>query len=458
MDNLQKLIKTVEKNIENIVKLYPDFPVVLAYSGGKDSTVLLDLTLKTFKKHGLKNSVYIICVRLKTENPFFENYLNKAVNNIKNYLKENRLDNFKFIEIFPKPEQKFFPLLLGKGYPVPHNNMRWCTLKMKIDVAKKVEREILKKHQAVCGIKLTGIRKEESIKRKNRMENRILDGFIDVMPIKDFTLNDIWTYIKKHLSFNKKILLELYDNEKLDINKNKRRGCWFCPLIEKDSVNLTYFPALEEYRLTLKKYAFKEGIRYSFKTKAKFNKTARLNSLKLETRKELFGKLIEALKNMDKKYIDFFLSEEEVIAIQKEHLKEGDFSLFPFKEYVALVKNKKIESLIKETDSIKVLFPKIKTIAEKGKWIGIDAKDMIEGVVKKEMLSRQDGPNEKEECKYFIKDGIVIKEKDDVLKEAELRLEKAKTRIRKDGFEIFFIERFIAIYKNYLYYNKKFCE
>ena len=71
MDNLQKLIKTVEKNIENIVKLYPDFPVVLAYSGGKDSTVLLDLTLKTFKKHGLKNSVYIICVRLKTENPFF---------------------------------------------------------------------------------------------------------------------------------------------------------------------------------------------------------------------------------------------------------------------------------------------------------------------------------------------------------------------------------------------------
>jgi DNA sulfur modification protein DndC len=55
-------------------------------------------------------------------------------------------------------EHRFWFLVLGKGYPPPHNHFRWCTERLKIWPSSR----IMKKFITESSVVLTGVRWGES--------------------------------------------------------------------------------------------------------------------------------------------------------------------------------------------------------------------------------------------------------------------------------------------------------
>ncbi|MDP1665548.1 MAG: hypothetical protein Q8L79_10535 [Methylobacter sp.] len=84
-------------------------PWVVAYSGGKDSTLFLQL-----EQHARTSS------------------LDLTVHPVK-----------------PEIEDSFWSLIIGKGYPPLNRWFRWCTTKLKIKPVRKVIDEITSKHGSV---------------------------------------------------------------------------------------------------------------------------------------------------------------------------------------------------------------------------------------------------------------------------------------------------------------------
>ena len=360
MKRIQELKNMFKQNMDYYKK---DSFWLVMYSGGKDSTVMVDLVLKTVKKENLDIPVYIMITRVKSEYPMYEKYLDRALLNIKKYIKEQELENVKIIENNIDYSKRFLFTILGKGYPVPRNNMRWCTLQMKIKTAEKIEREIKKRHQGLKPVKIIGTRKEEGITRAKRIEknnNQIINGFYSVMPIQDFTLQDVWNYAKNELSINKKELFELYGNITMDENNSIRQGCWFCPLVKEDEFLEKKYPKLEYFRKVLKEHMIKEGIRYS--VDRRFNKENISGFLKTSVRKNLFNILINSLKEY-KSEIEFFLPLNEMFLIQKYmFLDGGDFLFTLTDKYLDITNNIVLKSEIEritETKNIYEIFKKI---------------------------------------------------------------------------------------------------
>ena len=83
----------------------------------------------------------------------------------------------------------------------------------------------------------------------------------------------------------------------------------------------------------------------------------------------------------------------------------------------------------------------------------MDVKDMLEGVAKRKVLIQENEESEDIEYKHLIKKDILV-EDDDILIKADSELKKAKES--KNETKTAFLEWFIKIYKNYLYYDTKF--
>lgn len=168
-------------------------PVEIAFSGGKDSSVLLDLA----KRAGIK---YRAIYKNTTIDP----------KGTKQFVKENN------VEII-NPKISFFKLIEKKGFP--SFTRRFCC-------------KYLKEYK-VLNVCCTGVRKDESIKRKKRYtsfeECRVYSKKERVRmyyPILYFTSKDILNYINKY-SIK---CAPIYYDEKGNFHVERRLGCCGCPL------------------------------------------------------------------------------------------------------------------------------------------------------------------------------------------------------------------------------------
>lgn len=123
-----------QEAIEFIRAHEPPEGYFLGFSGGKDSTVLYDLT----KKSGVKFQAYYSATGIDAPE-------------VVKFIREKYPD-----VIHCKPKESFFALIPKKGYPTKWT--RWCCDKIK----KENTKHILLKHR------LMGIRAEESSRRANR--------------------------------------------------------------------------------------------------------------------------------------------------------------------------------------------------------------------------------------------------------------------------------------------------
>lgn len=249
--------------IKNLIKgIYVTYQesFVIGFSGGKDSTVLLDLVIESLhelyceNKDNISKKTYIISSNTLLENPYVTTSLTKSLKTIKErfvYL------NIEVIEVTPKPTETFWVSIIGKGYPLPLNRFRWCTRQLKIEPMNIAMTKINKSESGI--ITVLGIRKDESITRQERMnKNEISEAFyknIDFSkgylfaPLHNLSIDELWRFAlsRKHTCWGLDygILYEMYwetskecpmslENSYLDNEKsqcgNSRWGCWMCPL------------------------------------------------------------------------------------------------------------------------------------------------------------------------------------------------------------------------------------
>lgn len=235
-------------------------PWIVGFSGGKDSTMLLQLVwtaVQAIPAQLRHRSIYVVCNNTLVENPKIIQYTEDVLNRIERAALEQTMPVF-VQRTTPRLEDTFWVNLLGKGYPAPNNAFRWCTERLKINPTT----EFIKKKTGEVGeaIILLGTRTDESSTRaktiKNskihidseRLRKHVLPNAYVFAPIKDILTSELWQYLNQISSpwgANNKQLNALYRNANggdcpLVIDDttpscgNSRFGCWVCTVVKRD--------------------------------------------------------------------------------------------------------------------------------------------------------------------------------------------------------------------------------
>ena len=328
--------------------LSDDRPWVVAYSGGKDSTLVLQLVIESLKTLGPKarKPVYVISSDTRVEAPHVIGYVERVLDAVNNFARRERLAIRSEI-VRPTIEQRFWTKLIGLGYPPPTRWFRWCTSNMKIKPSRAKIEEISKIHGSV--ILLLGSRRKESGNRSRSMESRernnrglnphheIPNAYV-LTPIADWDDDEVWEYLFESnpppWGHPHDEMLQLYRQANggecpvvLDLNTpscgGSRFGCWTCTVVKLDKSmegfvqsGAAWLQPLNDFRNWLKEIRELQDWRQNTRRSGEpgigpFNPEARVKILKrlLEVEQEIEGRLI---------------SDEEIIYIQQLWSEEFD--------------------------------------------------------------------------------------------------------------------------------------
>ena len=261
---------TLEELIEEIQCVYrsDNRPWVIGYSGGKDSTTVVELvykmlqTLPDWQRH---KKVYIVSSDTRIENPLIKIYLNKMNELIGQAAERDGLPIVSTM-VMPPANNSFWANVIGRGFPTPRVNgtFRWCTDRLKINPSADYIREVIKKEGNEVVV-LLGVRKAESIARKRRIEGRelanrlmnrhetIQDAYV-YNPIVELTTDDVWDVLLRldggetPWGSNNNELVSLYADAdsgecpfaglhaggQTQSCGNSRFGCWVCTVVKED--------------------------------------------------------------------------------------------------------------------------------------------------------------------------------------------------------------------------------
>ena len=139
-------------------------PWIVGFSGGKDSTTLLQLTfyaLLELQKEGTKlhKEIHVLCNDTLVENPAVVRWIDDTLDKIR-AAGEDYGFPIKVVKVTPVLADTFWINLIGKGYPSPNRFFRWCTERMKINPTNKYIKDTLGENGEA--IILLGTRKAES--------------------------------------------------------------------------------------------------------------------------------------------------------------------------------------------------------------------------------------------------------------------------------------------------------
>lgn len=239
-------------------------PWALSWSGGKDSTCVLAITirmLESLQPEQRKRTIHIVMSDTVVENPNLETYMHGQVKQVEKYIETKELPLTVSL-VTRELEQSYFYLILGRGYFLPQNNGagRWCTDRLKLQPQNKKLKEIDPSYI------LIGTRLSESEKRRQSIEkwtskndlsykigdHASLPNSKTFMPIVDFTIEDVWRYLERErLPWGSSHAVRTlyreatgecgFSNPKATEKKaakaescGARFGCWTCPVILND--------------------------------------------------------------------------------------------------------------------------------------------------------------------------------------------------------------------------------
>ena len=250
-----------EETLDEIRRVYlaDERPWVIGFSGGKDSTVTLQLVwyaLRGLKPSERRKPVYVISGDTLVETPVIIDYLADALDLINKQAEQEGLP-LSAHKVIPTVEDSFWVNLIGKGYPAPTSRFRWCTARMKIKPANRFILDRVAEHGEV--ILALGVRRQESATRAQLMSlRRIKDSLLSrhstlpnafvYTPISDYSVDDVWTYllqVPNPWGRDNNDLLALYRNSSagecplvVDTTTpscgSSRFGCWVCTVVTKD--------------------------------------------------------------------------------------------------------------------------------------------------------------------------------------------------------------------------------
>lgn len=256
--SLMNRINYVKENIKDQY-LADSRPWIVGYSGGKDSTAMLQIIWKALEEIPeikRKKEIHILSNNTFVENPKILQWIDKNLVYIENAAKKIKFP-VKTVKVTPHLNDTFWVNLIGRGYPAPLSNFRWCTERLKINPTSKYIKDKIDSFGEV--IILLGTRMDESSSRRQTImkyqisNNRLkrhpyLDLSLIFSPIQALKNNDIWEFLKTNKcpwGVENEALISLYrriDEEdvtlvldkKIPPSGNSRFGCWVCTLVDKD--------------------------------------------------------------------------------------------------------------------------------------------------------------------------------------------------------------------------------
>lgn len=241
----------------------------LAFSGGKDSTALLVLAVEFFRRErpaGVRLEVLYADTRL--EIPPLARHAQGMLAHARSVAENENLPIGIHVVQAP-PENSFWSLMLGRGYPAPSFRFRWCTDRLKVRPMNGLARSLCPDPSR--GVMFVGVRSGESVERDRRLKNACGRGecgpaavgkasiFPAVSPIRDWRTCDVWDFLNlmaPRWGWPTAGLERLYGGD-----ERVRYGCWVCPLVREDRAMAAAIAAADEERPVLEALAaFREKV------------------------------------------------------------------------------------------------------------------------------------------------------------------------------------------------------
>jgi len=239
------------------------YPWIVGFSGGKDSTVVAHAVfeaLAAIPPSQRTRPVHIVSNDTMVESPLVMAHLDEVSQQIRAAAAGLSLP-ITVARTRPDLDKTFWVLLIGKGYPSPNQQMRWCTDRLKIQPTSTYIKDNVSKYGAA--IVVLGVRRTESIRRMRTVDkyendrgtnlnpHSSITGAYIFRPIVDLTTDDVWEILGSFPApwgGTHKNLFQLYrDAEGGECpvvlskdeapgcgTKNSRFGCWTCTVVEKD--------------------------------------------------------------------------------------------------------------------------------------------------------------------------------------------------------------------------------
>ncbi|PGT83248.1 hypothetical protein COD11_13005 [Bacillus sp. AFS040349] len=201
-----------------------DVPISLAFSAGKDSTLLLLLLwemLSSLDVNERKKKVHLITSDTGVETPDMEKYVSSALDCIQKSAIEQQIP-IETTLMKPSLKQSFWWKILGKGTLIstPNTRHRWCTSMLKILPTQDKLKELLaqspvqignhNKHQLIL---MLGTRLDESTRRKMSIQSYQLseeslfsrhsdfDEILCYGPLKFVSSDELWFKLMDYETF-----------------------------------------------------------------------------------------------------------------------------------------------------------------------------------------------------------------------------------------------------------------
>ena len=208
----KKLMDTLVDQVRSeYLSTEQDYPWIVGFSGGKDSTLVAHLVFEALlhvPPSKRTRRVHIVSNDTLVESPLVMSHLYKVQNQMKSGAEALGLP-IKIATTTPDLSQSFWVLLIGKGYPTPNQTMRWCTDRLKILPTSSYILDKVSKHGSA--ILILGVRKDESNSRKRAIEKHqnIIDsqltphtslrGAFVYRPIVELSTDNVWELLAEHL-------------------------------------------------------------------------------------------------------------------------------------------------------------------------------------------------------------------------------------------------------------------
>jgi DNA sulfur modification protein DndC len=377
-------IKEITKEIQDIY-LADNDPWVIGYSGGKDSTAVLQLVLYALArlpKEQLTKEVHVLTNDTLVENPTVVQYVDEQLAMIeevgKAKLFPHNPDLFKTIKVVPRIEDRFWINMIGRGYPPPSRWFRWCTERMKITPANDYIKKQVGQHGRV--ILVLGTRKSESVNRSKSMEKydieeitgsklrkHVLPNAWMFAPVVDLTTPEVWQYLMAVPSFwggdNKK-LVAMYRNASDSATEcplvvdtstpscgNSRFGCWVCTVVSRDKSMENLIENGEDWMVSLLEFRdYLTEVRYDENKRMAKNRMGQdaLGPFLFEVRAELLEKVFRVEEETGLEVI----SKQELAAIQSRWRLDGSYNYHVADIYFK-VKQKRIAMIETQKDELR---------------------------------------------------------------------------------------------------------
>jgi DNA sulfur modification protein DndC len=200
--------------------------------------------------------IYVVSSDTLVENPRVAAWLDRCHDELRQVAEQHSLP-VTVHKVTPDPDETFWACLIGRGYPAPTSDFRWCTSRLKIDPAEAWVRENVDPAGRI--VQLLGSRRKESRRREASIEAHAIEGKfgttgsltegISYQPIQEWDNDNVWEYLRlfdKPWGGNNEELFQLYQSAHggecvLDFDRRtascggSRFGCWTCTVVPEDT-------------------------------------------------------------------------------------------------------------------------------------------------------------------------------------------------------------------------------